>query len=101
KVVVDSAAPQIWWRMQVRSDTSLAQLHQVLQVSYVYDFGGVWVHRISVEKTLAAVAGRTYPHCTGGTAGPARPALPRATRGLAGHVRPGRLRPGRGQRRAG
>lgn len=35
-------------------------------LTYVYDFGDYWEHRIKVEKTLAPVPGLTLPFCVGG-----------------------------------
>jgi len=36
-------------------------------LSYVYDFGDYWEHRIKVEKTLAAVPELALPFCVGGS----------------------------------
>lgn len=46
-----------------------ARLTKVLRtstLSYVYDFGDYWDHRITIEKTHASDAGLTLPFCIGG-----------------------------------
>lgn len=35
-------------------------------LTYVYDFGDNWEHKVVVEKILPAEAGANYPVCTGG-----------------------------------
>jgi Plasmid pRiA4b ORF-3-like protein len=53
------------------ADEEEAGLGKVLRaegavLSYVYDFGDDWRHRIEVEKILPLDPGVTYPRCTGG-----------------------------------
>jgi Plasmid pRiA4b ORF-3-like protein len=38
----------------------------VKRFGYDYDFGDDWEHIVAVEKTLAPVAGQTYPACVDG-----------------------------------
>jgi hypothetical protein len=44
--------------------TSVAAVGQ--RLTYTYDFGDDWQHRIEVEKRTPAVDGVTYPRCTAG-----------------------------------
>ena len=48
---------------------SLAQLHaaRVTTLGYTYDFGDDWGHTITIEKTLVAEVGATYPQCIDGS----------------------------------
>jgi len=38
----------------------------VARFTYTYDFGDDWEHAVTIEKTLPAVDGTTYPICSGG-----------------------------------
>ena len=38
----------------------------VARFAYTYDFGDDWEHTITIEKTLPAAQGRTYPACIAG-----------------------------------
>jgi hypothetical protein len=43
----------------------------IKKLTYVYDFGDNWVHRVAIEKVLPAEPGVSYPRClTGKRAGP-------------------------------
>ena len=83
KIGLEGAAPPLWRRLEIPSATSLgflaatfadeeeAGLGQVLRaegavLSYVYDFGDDWQHRIEVEKIMPLDPDVTYPRCTGG-----------------------------------
>jgi len=50
------------WRMPQRT----WQPEAVRPLSYVYDFGDYWDHRITIEKTQAADTLLTLPFCIGG-----------------------------------
>lgn len=58
-------------------------------LSYVYDFGDYWDHRIKVEKKLAPDALLSLPFCVGGASA--------TRRGLRRRPRLCRLRPGHGR----
>lgn len=47
-------------------NTRLTTVLRRSTLSYVYDFGDDWVHRIQVEKTLPADPLLTLPFCVGG-----------------------------------
>jgi Plasmid pRiA4b ORF-3-like protein len=49
----------IWWRLLVPGQTTIAQLHTILQTAFGWD--GEHLHRFR-----SAEPGRVYPHCTGG-----------------------------------
>ena len=114
------------WAADEVGDESGVTLFRIIgqggRMDYVYDFGDGWSHRLTVEKVLAPEQGVSYPRCVsgrraclpedvGGEPGVRRilaamnhsPA-PRACRasGVDGWpVRPGRVRPRRGERGAG
>lgn len=44
----------------------LTKVLRTSTLSYVYDFGDYWDHRITIEKTHAGDAGITLPFCIGG-----------------------------------
>lgn len=46
--------------------TRLTTVLRTSTLSYVYDFGDYWDHRITIEKTLAVDALFTLPFCVGG-----------------------------------
>ena len=115
RAVLRGISPLVWRRLLVCADSSVADLHEVLQIAfgwedmhlnrfeirgreygvyrdggqsfstdarqvrlrnlnlrrlerfvYEYDFGGLWVHDIRVEATLAADLKVTYPACVAG-----------------------------------
>jgi hypothetical protein len=85
----------LWRRFLVRSDSTLADLHVVLQIGfdwtdfhlhrfrinerflYEYDFGDLWQHQVRIEKRLEIETSRSYPVCVGGQwAGPPEDADP-------------------------
>lgn len=55
-------------RINNASTTKLSALLStgVTEISYVYDMGDNWQHRIIVEKLKPAIAGVPYPHFLGG-----------------------------------
>lgn len=115
KIALQDIKPPIWRRLEVPSNSTLADLHQHIQtafmwfdchlhdfdvdgttygiddgegwgdppidestvrlsevadagttLTYTYDFGDNWRHRIEVEAVEPVDSGATYPRCTGG-----------------------------------
>ena len=94
KVSLRYMKPPVWRRLQVPSNTSLAQLHHIIQAAmgwcdclfdfqemarrtlarmqvgqrfaYWYDFGDDWWHDITVEAVGRADPALTYPRCVTG-----------------------------------
>ena len=77
--------PSIWRRLHVRSDSSIATLHELLQIAfdwsdfhlqfhfrvnerflYEYDFGDLWQHQIRFEGIEPVREKKLYPVCVGG-----------------------------------
>lgn len=52
------------------ADESRAKLFRLLgegdRLDYTYDFGDDWVHRVTVEKVIAAEPATRYPSCSAG-----------------------------------
>ncbi len=48
------------------STTPLLKAMEGRTLTYTYDFGDNWVHRIDLESAQAAVPGVAYPRCVGG-----------------------------------
>src|SRR6266508_3368413 len=90
-VWIRQISPMIWRRFLIRSDSTLTDLHNTLQIAfgwsdfhlhrfrfrvnerflYEYDFGDWWQHEVRIERRLPLEKKRIYPVCTGGKrAGP-------------------------------
>ncbi len=84
RIVLRGISPLIWRRLLVRSDTTLAQLHRMLQIlfewsnehlhrfHYVYNFYAQWQCDVRLEATLPVDPQQVCPVCIGGK----RPAPP-------------------------
>ena len=50
----------------MRSDSSIATLHELLQIAFDYDFGDLWRHQVRFEGIQPIREKKIYPVCVGG-----------------------------------
>src|SRR6266566_6941550 len=74
RIWIRHISPQIWRRLLVRSDSTIAQLHDTLQIAfgwketwvYEYDLADWWQHEIRLEQVLPLDPAKRYPLCVAG-----------------------------------